>query len=434
MSGKLRDSRWDKNGVIRRLIQDAELPSMVRIRQNFDKTEVADLAAAVRQALRQEKIRQKVLPGMNIAITAGSRGTDRYPEMMRAIVTELKAMGASPFLIPAMGSHGGGTAEGQAGMLESLGITEEAVGAPIRSSMEVVRIGTNTDGYPVYIDRYAAEADGIVVVNRVKPHTNFRGEYESGLMKMMTIGLGKNIGAAICHKLPMDDMPHNVLAFGSAVLQNANVLFGIATVENAVDRIKTVAALSAEEISEGEKRLQAEAKASMPKIPFDNLDVLVVDRIGKNFSGPGMDPNITGISGNPRLKLKPRVQRRVVLDLSDETHGNGVGIGLADFSTKRAFDKLDLDAMYPNSITSRSLAGGKIPVILGSDELALKAAVYTCGKTADTGIRVVRIPNTLHVAEIEISTALLAEAEQNPQLEILTEPYGWTFDSKGNLF
>lgn len=434
MSVGFRDSHWDRNGVIRRLIQDVELPQMVRIRQGFDRAEVEDLPAAVRQALRQEKIRRKVLPGMSVAVTAGSRGMDRYPEMMRAIVAELKDMGAKPFLVPAMGSHGGGTADGQAKMLESLGITEEAVGAPIRSTMEVVRIGANADGYPVYIDRYAAEADGIVVVNRVKPHTNFRGEYESGLMKMMTIGLGKNVGAATCHRLPMDDMPHNVLAFGSAVLKNANVLFGVATVENAMDRVKKVAALTADEIPEEERRLQTEAKASMPRILFDNLDVLVVDRIGKNFSGPGMDPNITGISGNPHLRLRPAVQRRVVLDLSDETHGNGTGIGLADFSTKRAFDKLDLDAMYPNSITSRSPAGGKIPVILGSDELALKAAVYTCDRPADTGIRMVRIPNTLHITEIEISTALLAEAEQNPRIEVLTEPYGWAFDGGGNLF
>lgn len=434
MSGKFRDSRWDRDGVVQRLIQDVELPRMVRIRQNFDRTEVEDLSAAVHQALQQEKIRKRVRPGMTVAVTAGSRGTDRYPEMMRAVVAELKAMGASPFLIPAMGSHGGGTAEGQVMMLESLGITEETVGAPILSTMEVVRIGTNGDGWPVYIDRYAAEADGIVVVNRVKPHTNFRGDYESGLMKMMTIGLGKNIGAATCHKLPMDDMPHNIFAFGSAVLQNANVLFGVATVENAVDRVKKVAVLTAEEISEGERRLQAEAKASMPGLPFDELDVLVIDRIGKNFSGPGMDPNITGISGNPRLRLKPSVQRRVVLDLSEETHGNGTGIGLADLSTKRAFDKLDLDVMYPNSITSRSLAGGKIPVILGSDELALKAAVYTCDRPAGAGVRLVRIPNTLHIAEIEISEALLAEAGRNPRIEILSEPYGWSFDSCGNLF
>lgn len=434
MSGEFKDRRWDKDGVVRRLVQDAELPQMVRVRQNFDRAEVEDLPAAVRQALRQEKIRRRVLPGMCVAVTAGSRGTDRYSEMMQTVVAELKAMGAKPFLVPAMGSHGGGTARGQIALLESLGITEESVGAPIRSTMEVTRIGTSADGLPVYIDRYAAEADGIVVVNRVKPHTNFRGEYESGLMKMMTIGLGKHTGAATCHKFPMDDMPHNVFTFGSAVLQNANVLFGVATVENALDRVKTVAALTADEIPEAEKRLQEEAKASMPKILFDNLDVLVVDKIGKNFSGPGMDPNITGISGNPRLRLKPNVQRRVVLDLSDETHGNGTGIGLADFSTKRAFFKLDLDAMYPNSITSRSPAGGKIPVILENDELALKAAVYTCNSSGGAGIRMVRIPNTLHISEIEISAALLPEAAQNAQIEILTEPYGWRFDSEGNLF
>jgi hypothetical protein len=425
---------WDRRDVIQRLLGDTALPQMASIRQKLDDREITDLPTAIYAALSQDKIVKTIHPGMNIAITAGSRGTDRYAEVMATLVKLLKQLGAKPFLIPAMGSHGGGTAEGQVGILSSLGITEARVGAPIRATMDVVQIGTNMDGLPVYIDRYAAEADGIIIVNRIKPHTNFRGEYESGLMKMMTIGLGKNIGAATCHKLPMDDMPHNIFAFGSAVLKQANVLFGLATVENALDRVQKVVALTPEEIPFEEKRLQAEAKQLMPRIPFDRLDVLVIDKIGKNFSGPGMDPNITGISGNPHLKLKPDVQRRVVLDLSEETHGNGTGLGLADFSTKRAFDKLDMDEVYPNSITSRTTSGGKIPIILKNDMLALKAAIYTCDHIGKSGPRIVRISNTLHVCEMDISVALIEEAQTQPEIEILSLPRPWGFNSKGNLF
>lgn len=433
MSSFLRNSQWDTNGVVANLLKDVQIPRMVKIHQVFDSMEIENVPQTVREQLECPEIRGRVHDGMSIAITAGSRGIRDYQLIMKTMVSILKEWGARPFLIPAMGSHGGGTAEGQREMLDSLGITEETVGAPILSSMEVVQIGINEDGYPVYIDRYAAEADGIIVFNRIKPHTNFRGDYESGLMKMLTIGLGKNIGAATCHRLPMDDMPHNVCAFGSAVIKNANVLFGLATVENAYDKVKRIVAVPAERIREEEPALQTEAKASMPRILFDDLDVLIVDQIGKNFSGPGMDPNVTGISGNPHMKLKPEVQRRVVLDLSDESHGNATGLGLADFSTKRAFDKIDFDAGYPNTITSRTTGGGKVPPIMKNDWTAIAAAIYTCDRIPGRKLRIVRIPNTLHLGEIEISESLLEEAIANPNIEILSEPAELEFDVSGNL-
>ena len=433
MSSFLRNSQWDTNGVVANLLKDVQIPRMVKIHQVFDSMEIENVPQTVREQLECPEIRGRVHDGMSIAITAGSRGIRDYQLIMKTMVSILKEWGARPFLIPAMGSHGGGTAEGQREMLDSLGITEETVGAPILSSMEVVQIGINEDGYPVYIDRYAAEADGIIVFNRITPHTNFRGDYESGLMKMLTIGLGKNIGAATCHRLPMDDMPHNVCAFGSAVIKNANVLFGLATVENAYDKVKRIVAVPAERIREEEPALQTEAKASMPRILFDDLDVLIVDQIGKNFSGPGMDPNVTGISGNPHMKLKPEVQRRVVLDLSDESHGNATGLGLADFSTKRAFDKIDFDAGYPNTITSRTTGGGKVPPIMKNDWTAIAAAIYTCDRIPGRKLRIVRIPNTLHLGEIEISESLLEEAIANPNIEILSEPAELEFDVSGNL-
>lgn len=429
----LRDSLWDRNGVIEKILKDTVLPPMVRIRQKLDSQRLENVTGELRRQLMTERIQTRIRPGMTVAITAGSRGIDCYQPMMKTLVDCLREHGAKPFLIPAMGSHGGGTAEGQKQMLESLGITEQSVGAPIRSGMEVTRIGVNCDGHPVYIDRCAAEADGIVVFNRVKPHTNFRGEYESGLMKMMTIGLGKNVGAAACHRLPMDDMPHNVWAFGSAVLKNAPVLFGLATVENAYDRVKRVAVLLPEEIPEVEKELQQEAKASMPRLFFDDLDVLIVDRIGKNFSGAGMDPNVTGISGNPHMQLLPRVQRRVVLGLSKQTHGNAVGLGLADFSTKRVFDRIDFDAVYLNNITSRSIGGGRLPLIMANDRLAIQAAIYTSDLERGRGPRIVRIPNTMQLDEIEISEALIPQAEARSELQIVSEKYDWTFDGQGNL-
>lgn len=433
MSKIYRDSQWDTSGIVSNLLKDTEIPKMVKIRQRFESGRIEDVTRCVYDQLEKDEIRSRIKPGMKIAVTAGSRGIDHYQEIMRALVTKLREFGAQPFLFPAMGSHGGGTAEGQRMMLESLGITEETVGAPVYSTMEVVQIGINEDGHPVYIDRFASEADGIVVFNRVKPHTNFRGKYESGLLKMLTIGAGKNVGAAACHRMPMDDMPHNIRAFGSAVIENANVLFGLATVENAYDQVKKIVAIPAERIVREEAELQSEAKASMPRILFDEFDVLIVDRIGKNFSGPGMDPNITGISGNPHMKLKPDVQRRVVLDLSDETHGNATGLGLADFSTKRAFDKIDFDAGYPNTITSRTTAGGKIPPIMKNDALAIAAAIYTCDIAPGQQVRMVRIPNTLHIGEIEISEALLAEAEREPNIEIVSEPFPLEFDNAGNL-
>lgn len=232
----------------------------------------------------------------------------------------------------------------------------------------------------------------------------------------------------------MNDMPHNLFAFGSAVLQYANILFGIATLENPLDEVRKVVALTPEEIPEQEKLLLADAKISMPKIPVEQFDVLIVDQIGKNFSGPGMDPNVTGISGNPHLKLKPDVQRRVVLDISDESHGNAVGIGLADFSTKRAFDKIDFDAGYANNITSRSLAGGRIPIILKNDQQAVKAALYTCDGVQPEEARIIRIPNTLHIDEIEVSVTIAHQLLHAADIDILTGPYMWTFDERGNLF
>ncbi|QAT49083.1 DUF2088 domain-containing protein [Caproiciproducens sp. NJN-50] len=434
MSEKYRDSQWDGNRVIDNLLKEIALPRMFRVKQEFDDHSIKNIAEAVHKEFQKEKIRGTIRPGMRIAITAGSRGLDRIQELLKAIVDEVKALGGSPYLVPTMGSHGGGTAKGQKEFLAGMGVTEAAMGVPIRSTMEVKLIGRNEDGNPVYIDRYAAEADGVIVVNRVKPHTNFHGSYESGLMKMMTIGLGKNTGASVCHSMGWDNMTHNVEAFGTGVLKYANILFGIATIENAFDQTCMITGLTPEEIPQREPELLKMAKEKMPRILFPEFDILIVDQIGKNFSGSGMDPNITGVSGNPKVGGDPKVDLRLVLDLSNGTHGNATGLGLADFSTKRVFDKIDFDAGYPNSLTSRTTAGGKIPIILKNDQTAIKSAIFTCTGIGEKGPRIVRIPNTSHIQCIDLSEAMLEEAQSNPRIQILEQPHELCLNAEGNLF
>jgi hypothetical protein len=363
----------------------------------------------------------------------GSRGVANIAEITTAVVSELKALEAKPFVVPTMGSHGGATAEGQRTILEALDVTEEVVGAPIYSSMETVVVGYTEDGKPVHMDKYAYEADGTIVMGRVKPHTAFRGSFESGLMKMMAIGLGKQKGAEICHSEGFSKMHHYVESFGHVMLENANILFGIPIVENAFDDTYRISSLTVEEIPEEEPGLLEEARALMPRIKFPDLDVLIVDEIGKNFSGDGMDPNITGSYATPYASGKPDVMRYVVLDLSDETHGNAIGAGMAQFVTKRLFDKTDFDAATPNALTSRTPPPAKMGIIMKDDWHAIAAGIFTCDGIEHREPRVVRIPNTSHINHIEISGGLLDQARAQPEIEILTEPYELPFDESGNL-
>ena len=322
-------------GIIHELVKDVPLPRMVRVRQTFDAAQIDDVHEAVWKELSQEKIRSTIQPGMRICITAGSRGIDRLREFEKAIADFVKSCGAEPFIIPAMGSHGGCTAEGQLEILTGYGVTEEYCGCPIISDMATTTICHTPDGHPVKIDRHAAEADGIIVFNRVKPHTHFRGKYESGIMKMMTIGLGKQAGAESAHDTGILHLAEVVETFGNAVRTHAKVLFGVASVENAYDKCCRVAAMTNEEIPIVEEALQAYAKTRMPCILLPESDLLLVDQIGKNFSGPGADPNVTGTFSNTWTQGGHKKQRMVFFDLSAESHGNASGLGLADFTTRR---------------------------------------------------------------------------------------------------
>ncbi len=418
------------------MVKDTHVPKMFRVRQTFPrpKIEADQIPDLIKSLLSEEKFASRVKPGMRIAITAGSRGIANVALTTKCIADFVKSRGASPFIVPAMGSHGGATAEGQRAILEGYGITEEYVGCPIRSSMEVNKIGVHEEGGDVYIDKNAAEADGIILGCRVKPHTAFRGPYESGMMKMMAIGLGKQYGAEVCHEAGFKNMAKNVPLFGKCILRNTPVLFAVPTIENAFDETCRIAAVAAEEIEAREPALLREAFGYMPRILVDSCDVLIVDQIGKNFSGDGMDPNITGTFCTPYATGGIDAQRVVVLDLSPETHGNGIGLGYASATTKRVFDQLDLAAMYPNAITCTVLGGARIPIVMESDKEAIQVCIKSCNEIDKKNPRVVRIPNSLHLEHIMLSEAYLEEAEANPDLTIESQPEDLPFDEDGNLW
>ena len=417
------------------LLRDIPLPRMYRVRQIFDTEQIKDPAAELRRELDRREIRETVKPGMRVAVTAGSRGIDNIVLILRETAAFLKEMGAEPFIIPAMGSHGGATAEGQVAILQSLGITEESVGCPICATMEVKVLTHLEDGTPVHMDQYAMEADGVVVVNRVKPHTGFRGRYESGLFKMMTVGLGKQKGAEMTHGRGRLKMGETIEMCGNAYLDHANILFGVATVENSFDKTWKLAALTRQEIREKEPGLLEEARRLLPGLYLQYADVLVVDRMGKNISGTGMDTNITrSYTHGYGISREGRAKRIAALDLTEESHGSAVGIGQADVTTQRLFEKIDPNTTYPNLLTSGGTDSAKIPMILDNQKLAIQAAIKTSvGGKAET-VKLIRIPDTLHITEIEVSEGFIEEARNTPGMEILEGPYEWQFDDEGNLF
>jgi len=417
------------------LVADVRLPRFVRVRQKFSEACIPpeQVAAVLLKELSREVIAAQIRPGMRVCITCGSRGIDNYVLLIRTLADFCKSRGAAPFAIPAMGSHGGATAEGQREVLEALGITEAAIGCPIVSSMETVVVGQTADGKDVHVDAHGAAADAIIVINRIKPHTSFRGTYESGLMKMMAIGLGKQKGAASCHASGYKYMAQMVPAFGNVILDHAPVAFGVGVLENAFDRTAKIAALTAEEIRTQEPQLLQEAFSLMPKLYFDSCDVLVVDEIGKNISGGGMDPNITGAFSTPYASGGIDAQMRCILSLTPQTHGSAYGMGAADVISKRLYDAVDLEKTYPNSITSTALSFSKIPIVMKNDADAIRLCVKSCTDIDKQNPRIIRIKNTLSLGEILISEAMLPEAATKGELEILSEPEYFSFDENGNL-
>jgi hypothetical protein len=420
--------------LLHELVKHIPIPKMVRIRQKFDGTKLEDPIGELTRQLHSHDNYQAIRPGQKIAVAVGSRGISRIHEITKATIDALIAKGAEPFIVPCMGSHGGATAEGQAKVLEHLGISEATMGVPVRSSMEVVLLDRLPNGLPVYCDKIAAEeADAIVVINRVKPHTAFRGPIESGLMKMIAIGLGKQKGAEACHQLGFKYMAENVPAMAKRMMAKLPIIFGVAIVENAYDQIFHIEVVGPDVMEEREKELLVEAKNRLPKILFPQIDVLVIDYIGKNISGDGFDPNVVGRYPTPYAYGGPEVTKIAVLDLTDESKGNANGVGTADFTTQRLVDKTDWPATYANGLTSTVCSPTKQATTLANDRDCIKAAIKTCNILDYHTCKLVRIRDTLHLGEIEISVNLLEEAKQHPQIEILTEPYEWEFDADGYL-
>jgi hypothetical protein len=407
------------------------LPKVVKVRQDFPRPRVED----VRGALREQEIESRIEPGMRVAITAGSRGISGIDEILRSLVEILKDAGAEPFIVPAMGSHGGATAEGQVEILRSLGITEESVGAPIKSSMEVVELGETESGVPVFMDRIASEADGIVVVGRIKQHTDFRAPVESGLLKMASIGLGKHAQALALHAHGVKGIRDYMVEAGGTIFASGKVLFGVAIVENAYEETAIVEAIPPERVSEREAELLEESAKLMPKLPVSDIDVLFVDELGKNFSGTGMDTNVIG-----RFKIlgveepeSPEVKYLIVSDVSEASHGNAIGVGLADFTTQRLFEKIDRPAMNANVLTSTFVERAKIPIVLPNDREALEAALRCNWGVEPEEARFVRIPNTLHLRYLFLSENLLEEALASGNVEVVERAAELEFDEEGYL-
>ncbi len=419
-------------------LREVPLPDLVLVHQRFPRPRIDDVSATVTAIVEQSDIAKNLRPGARVAIAVGSRGIASIATIVRALVTNLRRRDIEPFIVPAMGSHGGATPEGQRSVLTSLGVTEEGVGAPIVSSLEVDMLGALPNGLPVYIDRAANAADGIIVVNRVKPHTDFNAPIESGLAKMIGIGLGKHKGAINIHSWGVAGMDQHLPEVAKFAVAHASILCGLAIVENAFDEVAEIALVPASEIGdERERQLLEKAKAMMPRLPWDTLDVLVIDKMGKNISGAGMDPNIIGRirCAEEQKPTAAKITNISVHDLTEASHGNAIGLGLADFTTARLLDKLDTQSMYINGMTAGVLAMNsmKIPLALPTDRDAVAAAVRTCGYPDFTHVRLARIESTLQLEYILASVNSLEHTRQGSDIEIVSSPMPFALQEDGSL-
>jgi hypothetical protein len=406
---------------------------MCRLKQRLEGPTLADSPAAVRESIRQLGLQERVKPRATVAITSGSRGIANIDRITRAVVDEVRSLGLTPFIVPAMGSHGGATAEGQAKVLEHYGITAASMGCPIKSSLDVVEIG-RTKGTTVFCDKHAWEADHIVVVGRVNAHPDFSGDIESGLFKMMAIGLGKQRGAESYHRAGQEYSYAEIFPLvGKTVLESGHVLFGLGIVENGYGETAKIRALFPGDFESGEKALLEEAKAWMPRLPFEKIDLLIVDEMGKNINGAGMDPHVIGRPTIQKPAGKPHIRHLFVRDLTPESEGNAIGIGFADMTTWRLVKKIDYAAMYMNGITSSDTHDSKVPMAFDTDRDAIRAALRMNGLTPAEQARVVRIKNTLLLTEMDVSEALLDDVKAHERVTQVTAPTPVTFDMDGNL-
>ena len=419
-------------GVYNELLKDVKLPKMYKVNQEFDRTCILNITEKVRKELLSfSKI--SLVRGKTVALAVGSRGIKHITEIVKTVVDTLQDCGAEVFIVPAMGSPGGAIAENQKKILEHLGITEDAIGIQIEATMDTDCIGYTPDGIPVYFDRNANQADYTISIARIKPHCSFRGIYESGMVKMSVIGLGKQKGADFCHRQGMANMGTNLEKIGRVHMEKSNLLCCLGLIENAYDDTCMLQVFAKNEIMEKEPDLLEVAKSYLPRIPFKNLDLLIVDEIGKDITGTGMDCNIVQRFTSEHMPTKPFAKRLVVLDLTDKSDGNASGVGLADITTRRVFNKMSFENTYPNNLTARTTAGCKIPMIMENDYNAIRAGIKTAPNVDYNAMRIVRIKNTLRLDEMEISEALVKEAKDMPNITGDWTGYDWVFDKDYSL-
>jgi hypothetical protein len=421
------------------IFERGRLPRWVKVRQHLDATDAGDIGAAVAAQFRRPEIAATIRPGMRVALTGGSRGIDRIAEVLKACAAEVRALGAEPFIVPAMGSHGGATAEGQVNILAHYGITPEAMGCEIEASMETVHLGEVEGNVPVFFDRIAYErADAVVPVGRVKPHTDFHGPVESGLMKMIAIGLGKQKGAEMFHSRGFAVFHTLIPAVAHFTLSHVNIPFGVALVENGYSHLSLIEAVPAARIWEREQELLKIARERLGRLPGERIDVLIVDQIGKDISGDGADPNVinrdvAGLIAKSEMILKPAIQRIIFRDLTEDTEGNATGIGMADVVLRQAVEKMDVVATYMNLITAKGPEGARIPLTVDTDRQALYIALACCLQTEVETARIARIKNTKDVEEFWASEALLPELLATGKVEPLGDLAEIRFDGRGML-
>ncbi len=412
-------------------------PAIFRLRQTFEAPRVVDIPGEVRAQLEKLRLADKIHPGQSVAITVGSRGVANINVIAKAVVDVIKGLRGEPFIVPAMGSHGGGTAEGQRTVLESYGVTEAFCGCPIRASMDTIVVCQTAEGFDVHFDRHAFGADHVLVCNRIKPHTDFVGDIESGLMKMMLIGLGKHEGAKVYHRAIQDySFAQIVRSVAGRVLESCRIVAGLAIVENGYDETAAIVGVAPGEFEAREKELLILAKKLLAGLPFKHAHLLIIDEIGKNISGTGMDTNVVGrkfISHGAAPDEFPKVKRILVRGLTEATHGNAAGFGLAEFCTRRALEQTNVEATRINCLTAGHIAAAMMPLDYPTDRSMIEAALPTIGLVEPQDAKIVWIRNTLDLSEVECSAAYLAEARRRSDLEVLSEPRPFPFDAAGNL-
>lgn len=417
------------------LLDGIPIPRMVRAVQKFQRPRADDIEGDILRGIASKKLFKSLPPGASVAVAVGSRGIANLPEVTRIVAREIKMAGCIPFIVPAMGSHGGATAEGQKALLEHLGITEDYTGAPIRSNMDVTKVALSPRfGMPVYIDSLALAADGIVIINRIKAHPAYAGVYESGLVKMIAIGLGKQKQAEIVHNVGAERMGQFVADIGLEALKHIRLIAAIGLIENAFHETARVEVLRPGEIETAEPDLLLESKRLAARFYIDEFEVLIIDEIGKEISGAGFDTTIVGRYSSPFLAGGPKIRRVAVLDITEKSKGYGGGLGMADFTTRRAFNKFDPEQTYPNTMTSTFTEGVKIPMILKNDRQVIQACIRTCNRMDYRDARIIRIKNTLCMEEILVSENLTDTVRAHSFMSVLGDPEELLFDAEGNLF